>query len=64
MAPLRPIGSTISTTTITSGGTAPFGQAGMAARMQMDLDPDNPAQVRAHAERVAEVLLAGISTGA
>jgi TetR/AcrR family transcriptional regulator len=46
---------------MTSGGTAPFGQAGMAARMGADLDPDNPAQVRCYAEQVAEILLTGIA---
>jgi hypothetical protein len=47
---------------ITSGGTAPFGQAGLAARMEIELDPKNPAQVRVYAEHVAEVLISGIST--
>jgi hypothetical protein len=48
---------------ITSGGTAPFGQAGMAARMEIELDPGNPDQVRVYAEHVAEVLMNGIATG-
>ena len=47
---------------ITSGGSAPFGQAGMAARMEIELDPENPTQVRVYAEHVAEVLLNGIAT--
>jgi TetR/AcrR family transcriptional regulator len=46
---------------ITSGGTARFGQAGLAARMGIDSDPDNPAMVRRYAEQVAEVLISGIS---
>jgi AcrR family transcriptional regulator len=46
---------------MTSGGTAPFGQAGMAARMGVDLDPGNPAQVRVYAESVAEILMTGIA---
>jgi TetR/AcrR family transcriptional regulator len=60
---IKPIASEVLFFLITSGGTAPFGQAGMAARMEMEMDPQNPAQVRAYAERVAEVLINGISTG-
>jgi AcrR family transcriptional regulator len=48
---------------VTSGGSAPFGQAGMAARMAIKLDPGDPAQVRVYAEHVAEVLINGITTG-
>jgi hypothetical protein len=48
---------------ITSGGTAPFSQAGMAARMEIELDPGNPDQVRVYADHVAEVLMNGIATG-
>jgi hypothetical protein len=48
---------------ISSGGTAPFSQAGMAARMEIELDPGNPDQVRVYADHVAEVLMNGIATG-
>jgi len=48
---------------ITSGGTAPFGQVGFTSRMGVEFAPDDPAQVRAYAEQVAEVLINGISTG-
>jgi len=48
---------------ITSGGTARFGQVGIAARMGIELDPDNTTQVRVYAESVADVLMNGISTG-
>jgi TetR/AcrR family transcriptional regulator len=48
---------------ITSGGTAPFGQVGFTSRMGIKFDPDDPAQVRAYAEQLAEVLINGISTG-
>ncbi len=61
---IKPIPSEVLFFLITSGGTAPFGQAGMAARMQMELDLDNPAQVRAYAEHVADVLINGIATRA
>jgi AcrR family transcriptional regulator len=57
----RPVPPEILFFLITSGGTAAFGQAGMAARMQIDLDPQDPAQVRAYAEHVAEVLMIGIA---
>jgi TetR/AcrR family transcriptional regulator len=48
---------------ITSGGTAPFGQVGLSALMEIELDPENPGRVRAYAQHVAEVLLSGIATG-
>jgi AcrR family transcriptional regulator len=60
---IKPIPPEVLFFLITSGGTAPFGQAGVAARMGIELDPANPAQVRRHAEHVAEVLVNGISTG-
>jgi AcrR family transcriptional regulator len=60
---IKPIPPEVLFFLITSGGTAPFGQAGLAARMEIDLDPENPDQVRVYAEHVAEVLLNGISTG-
>jgi AcrR family transcriptional regulator len=60
---IRPIPPEILFFLITSGGTAPFGQAGVAARMEMELDPEDGAQVRVYARHVAEVLIAGISTG-
>ncbi len=61
---IKPIPSEVLFFLITSGGTAPFGQAGMAARMQIELDPGNPAQVRAYAQHVAYVLINGIATRA
>jgi AcrR family transcriptional regulator len=60
---MKPIPSEVLFFLITLGGTAPFGQAGMAARTEIALDPENPAQVRAYAEHVAEVLTSGIATG-
>jgi AcrR family transcriptional regulator len=48
---------------LTSGGTARFGQAGIAARMGIEPNPENPAAVRRYAEDVAEILINGISTG-
>jgi AcrR family transcriptional regulator len=59
---IKPIPSEVLFFLITSGGTAPFGQAGLAARMEIELDPKDPAQVRVYAEHVAEVLISGIST--
>jgi TetR/AcrR family transcriptional regulator len=61
---IKPIPSEVLFFLITSGGTAAFGQAGIAARMEIELNPENPAQVRAYAEHVAEVLIDGIATGA
>jgi AcrR family transcriptional regulator len=58
---IKPIPPDVLFFLITSGGTAPFGQAGLAARMQFELDPENPAQIRRYAEHVAEVLLSGIT---
>jgi TetR/AcrR family transcriptional regulator len=60
---IKPIPSEVLFFLITSGGTVPFGQAGLAARMEIELDPQNPAQVRVYAEHVADVLMNGISTG-
>jgi hypothetical protein len=60
---VKPIPSEVLFFLITSGGTAAFGQAGIAARIKTELDPENPAQVRVYAEHVAEVLMNGISTG-
>jgi hypothetical protein len=60
---IKPISPEVIFFLMTSGGTAPFGQAGMAARMGVNLDPDNTAQVRVYAESVAEVLMSGITTG-
>ena len=60
---IKPIPPEVLFFLVTSGGTAAFGQAGVAARMKIDLDPKNPAQVRAYAEHIAGVLLNGISTG-
>jgi len=60
---IKPIPPEVLFFLITSGGTAPFGQAGIAARMEIELDPENPAQVRVYAEHVAEVLMSGIETG-
>jgi AcrR family transcriptional regulator len=61
---IKPIPMDILFFLVTSGGTAPFGQAGLAARMTFELDPKNPAQVRAYAEQIAEVVMNGIATGA
>ena len=61
---MRPLPLEVLYFLITSGGTAPFGQVGFAARMGIPLDRQNPEQVRAYAEQVAEVLINGISTGA
>jgi AcrR family transcriptional regulator len=47
---------------ITSGSTARYGQAGLAARMSAELDPADPAQVRAYAEYVVDILTSGIRT--
>jgi AcrR family transcriptional regulator len=58
---IKPIPSEVLFFLITSGATAPFGQVGLAARMEIDLDPTEPAQVRRYAEQVAEVLMNGIS---
>jgi AcrR family transcriptional regulator len=60
---IKPIPPEVLYFLMTSGGTAAFGQAGIAARMEIELDPKNPAQVRAYATYVAEVLLNGIVTG-
>jgi hypothetical protein len=60
---IKPISPEVIFFLMTSGGTAPFGQAGMAARMGVDLDPGNPAQVRVYAESVAEILMTGIAAG-
>jgi len=60
---IKPIPPEVLFFLITSGGTAPFGQAGIAARMEIELDPENPDQVRVYAEHVAEVLMNGIATG-
>jgi AcrR family transcriptional regulator len=59
---IKPIPSEVLFFLVTSGGTAAFGQAGVAARMKIELDPGNPAQVRAYADHIAEVLLHGIAT--
>lgn len=59
---IKPIPSEIIFFLITSGGTAAFGQAGVSARMKIELDPTNPDQVHAYAEHVAEILINGIAT--
>jgi len=61
---IKPIPPEVLFFLVTSGGTAPFGQVGMAARMEIEVDPGNPAQVHVYAEHVAEVLMNGIATGA
>ena len=61
---IKPIPPEVLFFLVTSGGTAPFGQVGMAARMEIEVDPGNPAQVHVYAEHVAEVLINGIATGA
>jgi AcrR family transcriptional regulator len=60
---MRPVPLEVLYFLITSGGTAPFEQIGFAARMGIPLDRQNPDQVHAYAEQVAEVLINGISTG-
>lgn len=60
---IKPVSTDILYFLITYGGTAPFGQVGLAARMEIELDPADPDQVRAYADRVAEILLSGISAG-
>jgi AcrR family transcriptional regulator len=60
---IKPIPPEVLFFLITSGGTAVLGQAEIAARMKIDLDPENPDQVHAYAEHIAEVLMHGISTG-
>jgi AcrR family transcriptional regulator len=60
---IKPIPSEILFFLITSGGTAQYGQAGLAARMSVDVDAGNPAEVRVYADHVAETLISGISTG-
>jgi TetR/AcrR family transcriptional regulator len=59
---IKPIPPEVLYFLITSGGTAPFGQVGLAARMEIELNAENPEQVRVYAERIAEVLINGIST--
>ena len=59
---MRPVPLEVLYFLITSGGTAPFGQVGFAARMGIPLDREQPDQVRAYAKQVAEVLISGIST--
>jgi AcrR family transcriptional regulator len=60
---IKPIPSEILFFLITSGGTAQYGQAGLAARMSVEVDAGNPAKVRVYADHVAETLISGISTG-
>jgi TetR/AcrR family transcriptional regulator len=60
---VKPIPSEVLFFLVTSGGTAQFRQVGLAARMGIDVDPKNLAQVRAYAENVAQVLISGFSTG-
>lgn len=62
-ARIKPVSPDVIFFLMTSGGTAPFGQAGMAARMGVGVDPGSPAQVRVYAEAVAEILMTGITTG-
>jgi TetR/AcrR family transcriptional regulator len=60
---IKPIPPDILYFLITSGGTAIFGQVGFAARMKIAVDPADPAQVRAYADHIAEILMDGICTG-
>jgi len=46
---------------LTSGGSAPFGQIGLASLMVPELASPEDKQVRLYAENVAEVLLNGMS---
>jgi AcrR family transcriptional regulator len=59
---IKPIPSEVLFFLSTAGGTAAYGQTGVAARMGINLDREDPAQVHAYAEQVAEVLLNGFST--
>ncbi|WP_405674719.1 hypothetical protein OG292_02550 [Streptomyces sp. NBC_01511] len=46
---------------VTSGGTAPYGQTGVASLMNPDLASTEETRVRLYAENVAEVLINGLS---
>ncbi|WP_405793718.1 TetR/AcrR family transcriptional regulator [Streptomyces sp. NBC_01506] len=46
---------------VTSGGTAPYGQQGLASRMNPELASTDETRVRLYAENVAEVLINGLS---
>jgi hypothetical protein len=46
---------------LTSGGTAPFGQIGLASLMAPHLVSPDDNQVRLYAENVADMLLNGLS---
>ncbi|MEV6424422.1 TetR/AcrR family transcriptional regulator [Streptomyces sp. NPDC051662] len=46
---------------LTSGGSAPYGQTGLASLMNPDLASQDETRVRIYAENVAEVLLNGLS---
>jgi TetR/AcrR family transcriptional regulator len=46
---------------LTSGGSAPFGQVGLASLMAPEMASPDPARVRMYAENVTEILLGGLS---
>ncbi|HEY0472409.1 MAG TPA: TetR/AcrR family transcriptional regulator [Kribbella sp.] len=46
---------------LTSGGSAPYGQIGMAALMDPELGSTDEKRVRVYAENVAELLMSGLS---
>jgi AcrR family transcriptional regulator len=46
---------------LTSGGTAPYGQIGIAALMNPELNSTDETRVRLYAENVAEILVNGLS---
>jgi hypothetical protein len=46
---------------LTSGGSAPFGQIGLASLMAPEMASPDPARVRLYTENVIEILLGGLS---
>jgi AcrR family transcriptional regulator len=46
---------------LTSGGSAPYGQIGLASLMNPETDSSNEARVRLYAENVTEVLINGLA---
>lgn len=58
---IRDVPSAIFCFLLTSGGSAPYGQSGLASLMDPDLVSMDEASVRQYAETVAEVLINGLS---
>jgi TetR/AcrR family transcriptional regulator len=46
---------------LTSGGSAPFGQIGLASLMAPEMASPDPARVRLYTENVTEILLGGLA---